>query len=98
MRIYIAVMAAILLAFAASIWAVDGIAVTVRAGGLLWSGACFDGDIYRIDIKSSKNIKETKLVSKPASEPHICPDGTRIAFLQDSCICIIIHSDILNCA
>ncbi|MDD5676313.1 MAG: hypothetical protein PHC61_19225, partial [Chitinivibrionales bacterium] len=70
------------LVVALNLWAVDGIAVTVRNAPQTYFGDNFNGDIYRIDIKNSDTVKSTKLVSKPASHPHISPDGKRVAFFQ----------------
>ncbi|MDD5676182.1 MAG: hypothetical protein PHC61_18565, partial [Chitinivibrionales bacterium] len=70
------------LAVTLNLWAVDGIAVTVRNPAQTWSGDNFKGDIYRIDIKNSDTVKSTKLVSAPASHPHISPNGKRVAFFQ----------------
>ncbi|MDD5675664.1 MAG: hypothetical protein PHC61_15960, partial [Chitinivibrionales bacterium] len=71
-----------ILAVALKLWAVDGIAVTVRNWTGYSQGIALDGDIYRIDIKNSDTVKSTKLVSGPASVPHISPDGKRVAFIK----------------
>ncbi|MDD5674983.1 MAG: hypothetical protein PHC61_12505, partial [Chitinivibrionales bacterium] len=74
----------VVLVVALNLWAVDGIAVAVRnwTGYTTGNGATFDGDIYRIDIKNSDTVKSTKLVSGPAEQPHISPDGKRVAFIK----------------
>ncbi|MDD5675658.1 MAG: hypothetical protein PHC61_15930 [Chitinivibrionales bacterium] len=72
----------VVLAVAMNLWAVDGIAVTVRNPDYAWRGNNLFGDIYRIDIAGSDTVKTTKIVSKPASHPHISPDGKRVAFTK----------------
>ncbi|MDD5675951.1 MAG: hypothetical protein PHC61_17405, partial [Chitinivibrionales bacterium] len=71
---------------ALNLWAVDGIAVTVRNQAQSYSGDHFNGDIYRIDIKGSQKANETKLVTGNSSHAHISPNGKRIAFFQSNTV------------
>ncbi|MDD5675816.1 MAG: hypothetical protein PHC61_16720, partial [Chitinivibrionales bacterium] len=71
------------MAVALNLWAVDGIAVTVRNQTQYWHGDNLLGDIYRIDIKASDTVKSTKLVTGNSSHPHISPDGKHIAFFKN---------------
>ncbi|MDD5675791.1 MAG: hypothetical protein PHC61_16595, partial [Chitinivibrionales bacterium] len=72
-----------LLAATLNLWAVDGIAVTIRNSTTSWHGANLLGDVYRIDIKGSDTVKSTKLVTGNSSHAHISPDGKHIAFFKN---------------
>ncbi|MDD5672788.1 MAG: hypothetical protein PHC61_01375, partial [Chitinivibrionales bacterium] len=76
---------------ALNLWAVDGIAVTARltASSNSAQGNHWNGDLYRIDIAGDAIAKTTKLVSAPASQARISPNGKRVAFVQNGYICVM---------
>ncbi|MDD5672789.1 MAG: hypothetical protein PHC61_01380 [Chitinivibrionales bacterium] len=72
-----------------NLWAIDGIAVTVRNPVHPFQGNHWDGDLYRIDITGDNIAKTTKLVSGMASQARISPNGKRVAFVQNGYICVM---------